>query len=75
MQIYGLQTFSIKLRVKLFQNFGGFSRLFLHNDINIIFYLIDWIEFLKTMLIKFLWWKIIISSFKELAVHSVIKEN
>ena len=62
-----------KLGVTLFQNFGGVSRLLLHNDINIKIYPIDWSQFKKTMLIKFLCWKMI-SSLKDFAVHSVIKK-
>ena len=34
----------IKLGVTLFQNFADNSKLLLHNDINNIFYLIDWSE-------------------------------
>ena len=67
------RTFPKKLGVNLFQNFGGVSRLLLHNDINIKIYPIDWSQFKKTMLIKFLCWKMI-SSLKDFAVHSVIKK-
>ena len=37
-----LELGPIKLGVKLFKIFGDYSRLLLHNDVNIIFHLIDW---------------------------------
>ena len=60
-----LELGPIKLGVKLFQNFADYSKLLIHNDINNIFYLIDWSELKKTMLIKFLCWKIIIPNSKK----------
>ena len=57
-------TLSPKVGSSAVQNHGAFSRLLLHNEINIIFYLIDSSEFKeKTMFTKFLRWKIITSSF------------
>ena len=47
-----LELGPIKLGVKLFQNFADYSKLLLHNDINNIFYLIDWSELKKLCLLN-----------------------
>ena len=39
-----LGPIKLGVRPKLFQNFADYSKLLLHNDINNIFYLIDWSE-------------------------------